>query len=253
MSGCKSSNGFRLRSKHFNFVNIWKTFGASSSSELSARLSVFKSCFKRVIEVESSKKGKSDSLWDTWRFHWVCDPFCSSTDSARVGSADLWSCHRLSPWYCFSISLQGWLKASWDGRTKSSVAWSSPKIRSVGTPQKECMPMAARLDSTIRKISNFFNDWNRAPSVSVFFGFRIIITFISSSNSLIGICFIFPVYGESFFCCFAEEGREGKGGKEGRKVFYVKINKQFAAMKKKILRLLFIKKSKLLPRSHVAA
>lgn len=75
---------------------------------------------------------------------------------------------------------------------KKFVSAYRPKILNVGTPQNECMPMAGTFASTMRKISSFLNAWNTAPTVMVFFGFLITITFISSSSSLMGICFIFP-------------------------------------------------------------
>lgn len=69
-----------------------------------------------------------------------------------------------------------------------------PNIRNDGTPQNECMPIAGTLDSMIRRISNFLNDWNNAPTWTLCFGFLITITLISSSNSLIGICLRLPIY-----------------------------------------------------------
>lgn len=69
---------------------------------------------------------------------------------------------------------------------------NKPRILSEGTPQNECIPMAGTFASTIRKTSSFLNDWNTAPIDKIFFGFLITITLISSSNSLIGTCFMFP-------------------------------------------------------------
>lgn len=69
---------------------------------------------------------------------------------------------------------------------------NKPRILSEGTPQNECTPMAGTFASTIRKTSSFLNDWNTAPIDKIFFGFLITITLISSSNSLIGTCFMFP-------------------------------------------------------------
>lgn len=76
----------------------------------------------------------------------------------------------------------------------NKFSFNLPNVLRDGTPQNECMPIAGTLDSMIRKISSFFNDWKTAPTWRLCFGFLITITFTSSSNSLIGICFMLAVF-----------------------------------------------------------
>lgn len=109
-SGCRSSNGFLLKSRLFNFVSIWKIFGERSSRELSAKFSVFKS-YKAERERKTNKAKvclhdwNIDSQLDTWRSHWELDPFCSLLNWALLNFVVLWNYLRLSMWYYFWISL----------------------------------------------------------------------------------------------------------------------------------------------------